>query len=105
MIAAQITDRLAVLDRLRGELERALKALDAGRDPLRHQELAAALDEVMAAAANLRVFLPQPQPGNTAAKFAVAVEAQVERRSRRLALMQGVVDGDGPLADRAASRP
>jgi hypothetical protein len=105
MITTQITDGLAVLDRLRGELERALKALDAGRDPLRHQELAAALDEVMVASANLRVLLPRPVPGNAAARFAAAVEAQREHQNRRSSLMQGVVDGDGPPADRAASRP
>jgi hypothetical protein len=101
-IAAQIFDRLTVLDRLRGDLERALKALE-GRDPGRHLELAAALDEVMSASAALRVFLPQPQPGNAAAKYAVALEAQRARRTRR-ELMDSVT-GDGSLADRAASRP
>jgi hypothetical protein len=105
MIAEQICDRLAVLDQLRGDLERTLKALDAGCNPLRHRELAGALDEVMAAAANLRVFLPQPQPGNEAARYSDALDHQRQHRSQRAELAASVIDNDGPLADRAVSRP
>ena len=95
MIAEQICDRLALLEQLRVDLERALKALDAGCNPLRYRELAGALDEVMAAAATLRAFLPQPEPANQAARYQDAFDQQRSRAVRKAALMQGVIDGDG----------
>jgi hypothetical protein len=103
MIAAQISDRLAVLDRLRGDLERALRALDAGCNPLRYRELAGALDEVMHASAALRGFLPQPVPGNEAARYSDALDHQHQHRSRRAELAASVIECDG-MPENAASR-
>jgi hypothetical protein len=47
-----------------GSVRNAARALDASPDPARHAELAAALDGVMLAAADLRIFVPQPPPAN-----------------------------------------
>jgi hypothetical protein len=103
MITAQIAGRLAVLDQVRVDLERSLKALDSGCNPGRHQELAAALDEVMTASAALRAFLPQPQPGNEGARYSNALDQQREWRSRRADLAVSVIECDG-MPEKAASR-
>jgi hypothetical protein len=105
MIAKQVQDKLAELNALTDAVRARLVRLDVQADRVAHAELSQVLDELMVASANLRVLLPEPVPGNDAAKFAAALSDQRARQTRRTELMEGIVDGDGSMADRAASRP